>query len=92
MLNVFFLNLSLQFPNTSGILGSEENVKTKRHKMFTEPEVILDIESDAHVGGLPLYVELVAGLQAKQDCGVKLCTYCLDIFPSKMSFAFYVPQ
>ena len=34
--------------------------------MFTEPEVILDIESDAHVGGLPLYVELVAGLQAGQ--------------------------
>ena len=68
MLNVFFLNLSLQFPNTSGILGSEEKCqeKTKRHKMFTEPEVILDIESDAHVGGLPLYVELVAGLQAGQ--------------------------
>ena len=34
--------------------------------MFTEPEVILDIESDAHVGGLTLYVELVARLQAGQ--------------------------
>ena len=35
--------------------------------MFTEPEVILDIESDAHVGGLPLYVELVARFQADQE-------------------------
>ena len=43
-----------------------KNVKTKRHKIFTEPEVILDIESDAHVGGLPLYVELVARLRAGQ--------------------------
>ena len=29
------------------------------------PKVILDIEGDPHVGSLPLYVELVARLQAE---------------------------
>jgi len=51
MLYVFFLNLSLQFPHTSSVLSSE---------------IILDIEGDPHVCGLPLYVELVARLQAVQ--------------------------
>ena len=53
------------------------------------PKVILDIEGDPHVSGLPLYVELVARLQAEWETIMegnydllyynqypKLCHYC----------------
>ena len=104
MLYVFFLNLPLQFPHTSSVLGSEKDPSEFQNIVVNKPsfenhfqksirclppEIILDIEGDPHVGGLPLYVELVAGLQAKQDCGVKVCMYCkakclfLSMFPSK---------
>ena len=83
MLYVFLFNLSLKFPHTSSVLSPEEKAPSKcQHQQKpTElymtsakaqsydiaPKVILDIEGDPHVCGLPLYVELVARLQAKQE-------------------------
>ena len=42
--------------------------RAHRHGMcqtLLVPKVILDIEGDPHVSGLPLYVKLVARLQAE---------------------------
>ena len=45
------------------------------------PKVILDIEGDPHVSGLPLYVELVAGLQAEweRELWREIMTYYITI-------------
>ena len=81
MLYVFLFNLSLKFPHTSSVLSPEEKAPSKCQHQQKPPElymtnakaqsydiapkVILDIEGDPHVCGLPLYVELVARLQAE---------------------------
>jgi len=54
MLYVLFLNLSFKLPHTASILS---------------PEVVFHIEGDSHVGGLPLYVELVTRFQAVKRVG-----------------------
>ena len=51
--------------NVSTSESHQHYATVHRHGMV--PKVILDIEGDPHVSGLPLYVELVAGLQAEWE-------------------------
>ena len=53
--------------STAPSLKISPGEKNTFSKFKFSPEVILDIEGDPHVCGLPLYVELVARLQAKQE-------------------------
>ena len=59
----------------------KESMLSKSVK-WLQPEIILDIEGDSHVCGLPLYVELVARLQAKQE-RIMECKYVLLMYLPK---------
>ena len=71
MLYVLFLNLSFKLPHTASILSPAEKIwfriALNESPLLCQPEVVLNIEGDSHVGGLPLYVELVTRFQADQE-------------------------
>ena len=71
MLYVLFLNLSFKLPHTASILSPAEKIWFRNAlnelPLHCQPEVVFHIEGDSHVGGLPLYVELVTRFQADQE-------------------------
>ena len=71
MLYVLFLNLSFKLPHTASILSPAEKIWFRNAfndpLLHCQPEVVFHIEGDSHVGGLPLYVELVTRFQADQE-------------------------
>lgn len=79
MLYVLFLNLSFKLPHTASILSPAEKILFRNAlnepPLHCQPEVVFHIEGDSHVGGLPLYVELVTRFQADQE-------YVCECFPT----------
>ena len=58
------------------------------HHYTAKPEVVFHIEGDSHVGGLPLYVELVTRFQADQEymCEFRQQTSCSQECSRSISF------